>query len=202
MWTDEWTSGWMDGRTNGWTDRWMDGQTYGLTDGQTNWLMDGPMDGWMDRWMGDRPTDGRQTDGWTTGQTDGQTYKVATSCSPFRKHKNDMYTKCIAYITRKWNFSLKIYHIIYCFIACILVKHVHPIIKLLFKKILLLATSEPEPTSLTPRQATMSPAIDGARNSRFTRSLPNLHTYSIANNKHIRSVWPKTFLYIIYGQTC
>ena len=137
------------------------------------------MDIWTDGWM-----DGRtygQTDGWT----DGWTGKVATTCPPFRKYKNDVYTKCIAYIPLKWNFSLQIYLTIYCFIACILVIHVHPIIKL-FKKILLLATSEPEPTSLTPRQATMSPAIDGARNSRFTRSLPNLHTYSIANNKHIR----------------
>ena len=38
-----------------------------------------------------------------------------------------------------------------------------------------LATSEPPPTSLTPIQDTTSPAIDGAKNSLFSLSLPNLH---------------------------
>ena len=41
----------------------------------------------------------------------------------------------------------------------------------------LLATSDPDPTSLTPRQETNSPAMEGARNSFFNFSLPNLHTH-------------------------
>lgn len=38
----------------------------------------------------------------------------------------------------------------------------------------LLATSEPASDSLTPMQATISPAIVGARNSFFSSSVPNL----------------------------
>ena len=38
----------------------------------------------------------------------------------------------------------------------------------------LLATSEPAPTSLTPRHATLSPIMDGSRNSVFSAAEPNL----------------------------
>src|SRR5262245_65954600 len=41
-----------------------------------------------------------------------------------------------------------------------------------FAVVLSEATSEPAPTSETPRQATKSPAIDGARNSRRRPSPP------------------------------
>lgn len=37
-----------------------------------------------------------------------------------------------------------------------------------------LETSEPAPTSLTPRQATLSPIMEGSRNSFFSSSEPNL----------------------------
>ena len=40
--------------------------------------------------------------------------------------------------------------------------------------VLMLATSDPLPTSLTPRQARMSPAMEGARNSLLSSSVPNL----------------------------
>lgn len=43
------------------------------------------------------------------------------------------------------------------------------------KKIDPLETSEPAPTSLTPRQATTSPAMEGRRNCCFSSSEPNLH---------------------------
>ena len=39
--------------------------------------------------------------------------------------------------------------------------------------VLMLATSDPLPTSLTPRQATTSPAMVGTRNCFFNSSLPN-----------------------------
>ena len=42
------------------------------------------------------------------------------------------------------------------------------------EELIVLATSEPDPTSLTPRQETLSPLIEGAKNSRFNLSLPNL----------------------------
>lgn len=38
----------------------------------------------------------------------------------------------------------------------------------------LLATSEPAPTSLTPRHATLSPIMDGSRKSLFSSGDPNL----------------------------
>ena len=38
--TDQWTDGWMVGRTDGWTDEQTDRQTDGWTEGRT--------DGWMD----------------------------------------------------------------------------------------------------------------------------------------------------------
>ena len=49
---------------------------------------------------------------------------------------------------------------------------------------ILLATSDPEPTSLTPRQATISPLMEGARYSFFNLSLPNLE-----NGKSIKCAW-------------
>jgi hypothetical protein len=42
------------------------------------------------------------------------------------------------------------------------------------------ATSEPAPTSDTPRQATYSPLIDGARNSRRTSSEPKRASAGVA----------------------
>lgn len=39
-----------------------------------------------------------------------------------------------------------------------------------------LETSEPAPTSLTPRQATLSPLMEGRRNSFLSSSEPNLQT--------------------------
>ena len=46
--------------------------------------------------------------------------------------------------------------------------------------VLMLATSDPLPTSLTPRQARMSPAMEGARNCRFSSSEPNRDSAGVA----------------------
>ena len=46
--------------------------------------------------------------------------------------------------------------------------------------VLTLATSDPLPTSLTPRQARMSPAMEGARNCRFSSSEPNRDSAGVA----------------------
>lgn len=46
-----------------------------------------------------------------------------------------------------------------------------------------LETSDPAPTSLTPRQATMSPAMEGRRNCCFSSSEPNLQPQS---TKHLQ----------------
>lgn len=45
----------------------------------------------------------------------------------------------------------------------------------------MLETSEPAPTSLTPRQATTSPAMVGRRNCCFSSSEPNLHAKNRGN---------------------
>src|SRR4029078_12569108 len=50
--------------------------------------------------------------------------------------------------------------------------------------VLIEATSEPAPTSETPRQATKSPEIDGPRNSRLTSSEPKR-----ASARGARAVW-------------
>ncbi len=46
--------------------------------------------------------------------------------------------------------------------------------------VLMLATSEPAPTSLTPRQATYSPLIEGVRNSRRSSSEPKRASAGVA----------------------
>ena len=46
--------------------------------------------------------------------------------------------------------------------------------------VLIEATSEPAPTSETPRQATKSPEIDGAKNSRLTSSEPKRASAGVA----------------------
>ena len=46
--------------------------------------------------------------------------------------------------------------------------------------VLMLATSDPLPTSLTPRQARMSPAMEGARNCRFSSPEPNRDSAGVA----------------------
>ena len=46
--------------------------------------------------------------------------------------------------------------------------------------VLMLATSDPLPTSLTPRHATMSPATEGARNSFFNSALPKRERAGVA----------------------
>ena len=46
--------------------------------------------------------------------------------------------------------------------------------------VLILATSEPLPASLTPRHATMSPATEGARNSVLSSWEPNLDNAGVA----------------------
>ena len=52
--------------------------------------------------------------------------------------------------------------------------------------VLVLATSDPPLTSLTPKQARMSPAIDGAKYCCFSSSLPNLVKAGVAISEYMK----------------
>jgi len=52
----------------------------------------------------------------------------------------------------------------------------------------LLATSDPDPTSETPRQATMSPLMEGSRNLSRNSWLPNLRSGERNENKAMAKV--------------